>query len=77
MLAQIDGLTAQTDMLTTRIEQLITAIPAAQGVDPDGSTGPMTRRGPDAPVLPAIDRLTEFAIPCLDGDLAHAGDRAP
>ena len=77
MLAQIDGLTAQTDMLTTWIEQLITAIPAAQGVDPDGSAGPMTRRGPDAPVLPAIDRLTEFAIPCLDGDLAHAGDRAP
>ena len=52
LLAQIDSLTAQIGTLTTRIEDLITQIPAAQGVDPDGSTGPQAGRGPDAPVMP-------------------------
>jgi transposase len=60
LLAQIDGLTRQIDALTARVEQLIPAIPAAQGVDPDGTTGPMAGRGPDAPVLPAIDRLEQI-----------------
>ena len=59
LLAQIDSLTAQIDALTTRISELITAVPAAQGVDADGSTGPMAGRGPDAPVLPAAWRLQE------------------
>jgi transposase len=60
LLAQIDGLTGQIDALTTRIGELITDIPAAQGVDADGSTGPQAGRGPDAPVLPALDRLEEI-----------------
>jgi transposase len=60
LLAQIDGLTSQIDQLTTRIEELITQIPAAQGVDPDGTTGPHAGNGPDAPVLPALDRLAEI-----------------
>jgi transposase len=60
LLAQIDGLTAQVDVLTTRIGELIPAIPAAQGVDSDGTTGPQAGRGPDAPVLPAIERLAEI-----------------
>jgi transposase len=60
LLAQIDGLTAQIDVLTTRIEELIAAVPAAQGVNPDGTTGPMAGRGPDAPALPALDRLAEI-----------------
>jgi transposase len=59
LLAQIDGLTAQIDILTTRIGDLVAQIPAAQGVDTDGSTGPQAGRGPDAPVLPALDRLQE------------------
>jgi transposase len=67
LLAQIDSLTAQIDGLTTRIGELITAIPAAQGVDADGTTGPMAGRGPDAPVPPAIDRLQE-----IPGISAHA-----
>ena len=59
LLDQIDALSAQTAQLTTRIEELIAAIPAAQGVDPDGSTGPAAGLGHGAPVLPAADRLDE------------------
>jgi transposase len=36
---QIDALGAQVATLTARIEQLLAAIPAAQGVDADGGTG--------------------------------------
>ena len=45
LLDQIDALTAQIGKLTTRIEELIAAIPAAQGVDADGSTGPAAGHG--------------------------------
>ena len=60
LLDQIDGLTAQIDMLTTRIGELIAAIPQAQGVDPDGTTGPGAGKSPGSPVLPAVDRLDEI-----------------
>ena len=60
LLDQIDALTGQIDTLTTRIETLIEAIPAAQGVDPDGTTGPHAGTGPDAVVLPAVARLDEI-----------------
>ena len=40
LLDQIDALNAQIGKLTARIEELIAAIPAAQGVDADGTTGP-------------------------------------
>jgi transposase len=59
LLDQIDALSAQIGKLTTRIEELIAAIPAAQGVDADGTTGPDAGRGEGAPVLPAADRLDE------------------
>jgi transposase len=59
LLDQIDALSAQIGKLTTRIEELIAAIPAAQGVDADGTTGPGAGRGEGAPVLPAVDRLDE------------------
>jgi transposase len=59
LLDQIDALTTQIGKLTARIEQLIAAIPAAQGIDPDGTTGPGAGQGAGAPVLPAIDRLDE------------------
>jgi transposase len=59
LLAQIDSLTAQIDSLTARIGQLVTELPAAQGVNPDGSTGPSAGQGPEAPVPPAISRLEE------------------
>jgi transposase len=60
LLDQIDALTAQIGRLTTRIEELIAAMPAAQGVDADGTTGPAAGHGEGAPVLPAVDRLDEI-----------------
>src|SRR5262245_14501333 len=59
LLDQYDALTAQIDRLTARIEELIAAIPTAQGVSADGTTGPGAGAGPDAAVLPAIQRLDE------------------
>src|SRR5215813_5942485 len=60
LLDQIDALTAQIGRLTARIEELIAAIPAAQGVDADGATGPGAGLASDAPVLPALGRLDEI-----------------
>ena len=59
LLDQIDQLDAQIGHLTTRIGQVIAAIPAAQGVNADGTTGPGAGLGEDAPVLPAVLRLDE------------------
>jgi transposase len=70
LLDQIDALTAQIGKLTTRIEELIAAIPAAQGIDADGTTGPGAGLADGAPVLPAIDRLDEITGIGRDG--AHA-----
>ncbi len=61
LLDQYDALTAQITKLTARIEQLLAAIPAAQGVDADGTTGPSAGTGADAAVLPAAARLDEIA----------------
>ncbi len=54
LLDQIDALNAQIGKLTSRIEQLIAAIPAAQGTGAGSATGPGT------PVLPAAARLDEI-----------------
>jgi transposase len=59
LLDQVDALNAQIGKLTTRIGELIAAIPSAQGVDADGTTGPSAGTGPGAPVLPAAARLDE------------------
>jgi transposase len=69
LLDQIDALTAQISRLTVRIEELITAIPAAQGVNADGTTGPSAGAGPDPAVLPAVARLD--AIPGISTLGAH------
>jgi transposase len=60
LLDQIDGLSGQIGKLTDRIEELIAAVPAAQGVDADGSTGPGAGLGDGAPAIPAIARLDEI-----------------
>jgi transposase len=60
LLDQIDALSAQIGKLTSRIAELIAAIPAAQGVDTGGATGPGAGTGPDAAVLPAAQRLDEI-----------------
>ena len=70
LLDQVDALNAQISKLTARIGELIAAIPAAQGVDADGSTGPSAGTGPGAPVLPAAARLDE--ITGIGPDGAHA-----
>jgi transposase len=67
LLDQIDALSAQIATLTARIEQLIAAIPAAQGIDADGTTGPAAGHGEGAPVLPAVDRLDEVTGIGRDG----------
>jgi transposase len=60
LLDQIDSLSVQIGKLTGRIEELIAAIPAAQGVDADGTTGPGAGTAADAAVLPAVARLDEI-----------------
>ena len=60
LLDQIDALTRQISMLEERISELIAQIPAAQGIDADGATGPGAGCGPDAAVLPAVARLDEI-----------------
>ena len=60
LLDQVDALNAQIGKLTTRIGELIAAIPAAQGVDADGTTGPGAGAGPGAAVADAITRLDEI-----------------
>jgi hypothetical protein len=60
ILDQIDALTRQIDQLSARAGELIAQIPAAWGVDADGTTGPDAGRGPDAAVLPAVARLDEI-----------------
>jgi transposase len=59
LLDQVDALTAQVTALDEKISALIAQIPAAWGVDADGTTGPAAGRGPGAAVLPAVDRLDE------------------
>ena len=59
MLDQIDALTTHIDTITSRVGELIEAIPGAWGVDADGVTGPGAGLGPGAPVLPAVARLDE------------------
>ena len=60
LLDQIDQLNAQIAKLTDRIGELIGVMPAARGVDADGSTGPSAGAGPDAAVVPALQRLDEI-----------------
>jgi len=60
LLDQIAFLDARIAQLTARAAELTAAMPAAWGVDPDGTTGPGAGTGPDAPVLPAVARLAEI-----------------
>ena len=66
-IAFLDGRIAQ---LSARAAGLTAAMPAARGIDADGTTGPGAGTGPDAPVLNAVARLAE--IPGVSDDLARA-----
>jgi len=60
LLDQAGFLEARIGQLATRIEELIAAIPAARGVDADGTAGPGAGAGPDAAVRSAVARLDEI-----------------
>jgi transposase len=70
LLDQIASLDAKIAQLSARIAELTAAMPAAWGVDQDGTTGPGAGTGPGAPVLNAVARLAE--IPGLSPDLARS-----
>ena len=61
---------ARIAQLTARITAAVAAMPAAWGVDADGTTGPDAGTGPGAAVLPAVQRLAE--IPGVSPDLARS-----
>ena len=56
-LDQIAFLDTRITWAEGRITAVLAQIPAAWGIDADGSTGPDAGAGPDAPVLPAAVRL--------------------
>jgi transposase len=70
LLDQITILDAKIAQLSARAAELAAALPAAWGIDADGTTGPGGGTGPDAQVLPVIQRLAE--IPGISPDLARA-----
>jgi transposase len=70
LLDQITALDAKIAQLGARAAGLAAAMPAAWGINADGTTGPGAGTGPDAPVLNAVARLAE--IPGLSEDLARA-----
>jgi len=69
LLDHIAVLDERIAQLSGRAAVLTAAMPAAWGVDADGTTGPQAGTGPDAPVPPAIQRLAE--IPGVSPDLAR------
>ena len=69
-LDQIAFLNGRIGKLEASIRDTLAAIPAAQGVNADGTTGPDAGHGPDAAVLPAVTRLAE--IPGVSEQLAAA-----
>ena len=70
LLDQIAFLGRRIAQLGARAAELTAAMPAAWGIDADGTTGPDAGATPDAPVLNAVARLAE--IPGLSEDLARA-----
>jgi transposase len=69
LLDQIALLDQRVTRITTTVTTTVAAMPAAWGVDADGTTGPGAGTGPDAPVLPAAARPAE--IPGVSEDLAR------
>jgi transposase len=72
--ALVEALTGMFDShhgkLEASIRESLAQIPAAQGVNADGTTGPGAGRDPDAAVLPAATRLAE--IPGVSEQMAAA-----
>jgi transposase len=70
LLNLISYLDEEISVLEDKITACLDQIPAARGVDADGSTGPGAGTGPDAAVLSAVARLAE--IPGVSEDLARS-----
>ena len=70
LLDQIAFLDGRIARLAARAAELTAAMPEAQGVDADGTTGPDAGATPGAAVLNAVARLAE--IPGISPDLARA-----
>ena len=70
LLDQVAFCDTRIGQLTVRITGSVEAMPEAWGVDGDGTTGPDAGTGPDAAVLPAVQRLAE--IPGISPDLARS-----
>jgi transposase len=70
LLDQIAFLEERITVLAARAAQLTAAMPAAWGINADGSTGPDAGAGPDAAVPDAVTRLA--AIPGISPDLARS-----
>ena len=60
LLDQIAALDGKITQLTAQAADLAAAIPAAWGINADGTTGPEAGTGPDAAALPAVARLAEI-----------------
>jgi transposase len=60
LLDEIDCLSGKIGQLTDRIAALLEEIPAAWGIDADGTTGPGAGTGPGARILPAVLKLDEI-----------------
>lgn len=68
-LRMIGALDAEIAAVEARIREHLDLIPAAWGVDGDGTTGPGAGLGQDAAVLPAVARLDE--ITGVTGEIAR------
>ena len=71
LLRQVDALNVEIDLLTGRIEELITKLPGA--VPPDPETGEIG--GPDAPlgVIERLDEITGIGRPAAQAIIAEIG----
>jgi transposase len=70
LLDQIAFLDGKIANLTARIEKQAAAMPAAWGVNADGTTGPDAGTAPGDPVLPVVQRLAQ--VPGISEDLARS-----
>ena len=70
LLDQIGFLDERIGALSAQAAELAAAMPAAWGVDGNGTTGPDAGAAPDAAVPPVVARLAE--IPGISPDLARA-----
>jgi transposase len=68
-LRMISALDAEIVAVEGMIRECLEVIPAAWGVDGDGTTGPGAGLGPDAVVLPAVARLDE--VTGVTGEIAR------